>query len=307
MFRHGHTTIDSCIAKLRGAAAHPARPFVLSKKDIAFIIKRSKSVIASQPVFLDLAPPIVVCGDLHGQFFDLLRIFNYCGDPSSTSYLFLGDYVDRGQLSVNTICLLLCYKAKYPDSFFLLRGNHEAPSVNRYYGFYDECRRHYRASLWKDFNELFEWFPITAVIGQRILCVHGGISPLLRDLQQLREFQRPLKVPETGLLCDLLWADPGSTASDFGDNERGISCVFGEKPLKAFFEANSLNLLIRAHQVVNAGFDFPYLPSKTALTVFSAPNYCGCCGNSGAVISVSEQMTCKTVTFAPKSSAEAPE
>ena len=300
MFRKEPTTIDACINKLWGVAKTPKRPIVLKKKEIMFIINKSKPIISSQPVFLELVPPLVVCGDIHGQFFDLLRIFERCGDPENTNYLFLGDYVDRGQLSVNTICLLLCYKIRYPENFFLLRGNHEAPYINKIYGFYDECKNNYKSSIWKEFNDLFEWLPISAMIDNRIICFHGGISPELNDIQQLEEIKRPAQIPETGFLCDLLWSDPENIDNDFNDNERGTSYVFGEAPLKRFLEKNKLDLLIRAHQAVNAGFDFPYLPSRTAITIFSAPNYCGFFGNYGAVMTISEQMICKTITFEPK-------
>ena len=293
-------TVDSCIEKLWDIVKNPKHPFVLKKKEILFLINSSKPIISSQPVFLELMPPLVVCGDVHGQFFDLLRIFKRCGDPMKTNYLFLGDYVDRGRQSINTLCLLLCYKIKYPENFFLLRGNHESSNINKIYGFYEECRNYYNGNLWKEFNDLFEWFPISAMIDNRILCLHGGISPDLNDISQLREITRPTTIPETGFLCDLLWSDPENIDVDFSDNERGTSYVFGEAPLGKFLQKNGLDLLVRAHQAINAGFDFPYLPSRSAVTIFSAPNYCGMLGNHGAVMTVSEQMICKVITFEPK-------
>lgn len=168
-------------------------------------------------------------GDIHGQYTDLLRLFEYGGFPPCANYLFLGDYVDRGKQSLETICLLLAYKIKYPENFFLLRGNHECASINRIYGiqnstnlifnslyaslsfhlgFYDECKRRYNIKLWKTFTDCFNCLPIAAIIDEKIFCCHGGLSPDLQNMDQIRRIMRPTDVPDTGLLCDLLWSDP---------------------------------------------------------------------------------------------------
>lgn len=150
----------------------------------------------------------VLAGDIHGQYTDLLRLFEYGGFPPEANYLFLGDYVDRGKQSLETICLLLAYKIKYPENFFLLRGNHECASINRIYGFYDECKRRYNIKLWKTFTDCFNCLPIAAIIDEKIFCCHGGLSPDLQGMEQIRRIMRPTDVPDTGLLCDLLWSDP---------------------------------------------------------------------------------------------------
>ena len=147
-------------------------------------------------------------GDLHGQYFDLLRLFEYGGFPPDSNYLFLGDYVDRGKQSLETICLLLAYKIKYPENFFLLRGNHECASINRIYGFYDECKRRYSIKLWKQFQELFNALPLAALVEAKIFCIHGGLSPDMESPDDLKRVARPVDVPDTGLLCDTLWSDP---------------------------------------------------------------------------------------------------
>jgi serine/threonine-protein phosphatase PP1 catalytic subunit len=157
----------------------------------------------SQPIFLELESPINICGDVHGQFYDLLRLFEYGGYPPEANYLFLGDYVDRGKQSLETICLLLAYKVKYPENFFLLRGNHECASINRIYGFYDECKRRYSVKLWKVFTECFNCLPIAASVDDKILCMHGGLSPELQVLDQLRKICRPTDVPEQGKKINL--------------------------------------------------------------------------------------------------------
>lgn len=169
-----------------------------------------------------------VVGDIHGQYFDLLRIFEYVGFPAlERNYLFVGDYVDRGKQSIEVICLLLAFKLKYPTSFNLLRGNHESQAINRTYGFYDECKRRYSIALWRDFGFCFNYMPVSALIENRILCMHGGLSPDLHSLEQIKNLDRPVDVPESGLLCDLLWSDPDKEVAAWGENERGVSHTFG--------------------------------------------------------------------------------
>jgi serine/threonine-protein phosphatase PP1 catalytic subunit len=157
-------------------------------------------------------------GDIHGQYYDLLRLFEYGGFPPEANYLFLGDYVDRGKQSLETICLLLAYKIKYPENFFILRGNHECASINRIYGFYDECefidvlyvipstkinrfligKRRYNIKLWKTFTDCFNCLPIAAIIDEKIFTMHGGLSPDLQSMEQIRRVMRPTDVPDTG-------------------------------------------------------------------------------------------------------------
>ena len=150
---------------------------------------------------------MIIKGDIHGQYYDLLRIFEYGGYPPKTNYLFLGDYVDRGKQSLETsfinyllylVSLLLAFKIKYPENFFLLRGNHETSSISRMYGFYDECKRRYNIKLWKLFCNCFNTFPITALINDKILCMHGGLSPELNSINQLKNILRPSEIPLRG-------------------------------------------------------------------------------------------------------------
>lgn len=188
-------------------------------------------------------------GDVHGQFSDLLRLFEYGGLPPSANYLFLGDYVDRGKQSIETICLLLAYKIKYPDNFFLLRGNHECASINRIYGFYDECKRRFSVRLWRLFTDCFNCLPVAALIDDKILCMHGGLSPDLQAMEQIREIERPVDVPDQGLLCDLLWSDPDREIRGWGENDRGVSYTFGADKVAEFLRKHNLDLICRAHQV----------------------------------------------------------
>ena len=243
-----------------------------------------------QPTFLELESPITVCGDTHGQYLDLLKLFEVGCFPPETNYLFLGDYVDRGNQSLETICLLLAYKIKYDENFFLLRGNHECASINRIYGFYDECKKRYSLKIWKIFIDLFNCLPITACIDDKILLMHGGLSPELNTVDQLKKIVRPTDVPEEGLLCDLLWSDPESQCNGWGKNDRGVSVVFNEKVLSRFLEKNDMDLVCRAHQVVEEGYEF--FGDRQLVTVFSAQNYCGEFDNAGAMMVIDENLMC---------------
>lgn len=173
---------------------------------------------------LILFAQLQICGDIHGQYYDLLRLFEYGGFPPEANYLFLGDYVDRGKQSLETICLLLAYKIKYPENFFILRGNHECASINRIYGFYDECKRRYNIKLWKTFTDCFNCLPIAAIIDEKIFTMHGGLSPDLNSMEQIRRVMRPTDVSSTSMLaCHL--AVCCETAQAFADMIRFLIAV----------------------------------------------------------------------------------
>lgn len=264
-------------------------------------------------------PPQQICGDIHGQYYDLLRLFEYGGFPPEANYLFLGDYVDRGKQSLETICLLLAYKIKYPENFFILRGNHECASINRIYGFYDECKRRYNIKLWKTFTDCFNCLPIAAIIDEKIFTMHGGLSPDLNSMEQIRRVMRPTdvssllwllvkhrlllsvplfdevsdlfeQIPDCGLLCDLLWSDPDKDITGWSENDRGVSFTFGPDVVSRFLQKHDMDLICRAHQVVEDGYEF--FSKRQLVTLFSAPNYCGEFDNAGAMMSVDESLLC---------------
>ena len=262
----------------------------LTEIELKYLINTSKKILIEQPTFLELETPITVCGDTHGQYPDLLRLFDLGGYPPGTNYLFLGDYVDRGEQSIETICLLSAYKIKYEENFFILRGNHECGSINRIYGFYDECKRRYSIKIWKNFVDLFNCLPIAACIDDKIFLVHGGLSPELKNIDDIKKIMRPTDVAEEGLLCDLLWSDPENSNKDWGVNDRGVSVTFNVRVLEKFLENNDLDLLCRAHQVVEEGYEF--FGDKKLVTVFSAPNYCGEFDNNGGIMLVDENLRC---------------
>ena len=249
-------------------------------------------------MLLDLEAPIKIFGDVHGQYFDLFRLFDVAGYPQGNQkFLFIGDYVDRGKQSIETISLLLAYKIKFPQHIFMLRGNHECQSINRMYGFYDECRRRYNMKLWKDFGLCFNMLPVAAIVDDRILCMHGGLSPNLDDLDLINKEMRPRDVPDQGLLCDLVWSDPEVEIQGWLDNDRGVSYVFGPDVVKKFNKKHQLNLICRAHQVVEEGYEF--IANRGLVTIFSAPNYCGEFDNSAGILNVDETLCCSLDQLKP--------
>ena len=271
---------------------------ILTQEEIKFLCTKSLDIFMEEPVLLEVSAPVNICGDTHGQFNDLLRLFEFGGRPPETNYLFLGDYVDRGKNSVETMCLLLAYKIKYPKNVFLLRGNHESELINHVYGFYDECRRRYNIKTYKLFSDCFNWLPISAIVDDKILCMHGGLSPELVSLDRIRKIVRPTEVPDKGILCDLLWSDPDKNVDGWGNNERGVSVTFNEGIVNKIVEDLDIDLVCRAHQVVERGFEF--FADKKLVTVFSAPNYCNQFDNAGAMMLVDENLVCGFKILIPK-------
>jgi serine/threonine-protein phosphatase PP1 catalytic subunit len=268
--------IDEMISRLLdvGYSAKVQKAVCLKNPEITAICQAAREVFLSQPTLIELSPPVKIVGDVHGQYSDLIRMFEMCGYPPSSNYLFLGDYVDRGKQSLETILLLLCYKIKYPENFFLLRGNHECANVTRgkppfvtlrhpsnalaVYGFYDECKRRCSIKIWKTFIDVFNCLPIAAIVASKIFCVHGGLSPSLAQMDDIRRISRPTDVPDFGLLNDLLWSDPSDTAVDWEDNERGVSYCYGKAVIQEFLSRYDFDLICRAHMVVEDGCIYPF-------------------------------------------------
>jgi serine/threonine-protein phosphatase PP1 catalytic subunit len=264
--------LDDMIQRLLDAAyaGKVTKTVCLKNAEIFAICSAAREVFLSQPALLELAPPVKIVGDIHGQYTDLIRMFEMCGFPPNSNYLFLGDYVDRGKQSLETILLLMCYKLKFPENFFLLRGNHECANVTRVYGFYDECKRRCNIKVWKAFVDTFNTLPIAAIVAQKIFCVHGGLSPSLSHMDDIRQIARPTDVPDYGLLNDLLWSDPADMENDWESNERGVSYCFGKKVIMEFLQRHDFDLVCRAHMVVEDGYEF--FTDRVLVTVFSAPN-----------------------------------
>ena len=243
----------------------------------------------------DVRAPVTICGDIHGQFYDLVELFRIGGRCPETNYLFMGDYVDRGYYSVETVTLLVTLKVRYRDRIFILRGNHESRQITQVYGFYDECLRKYgNANVWKFFTDLFDYFPLTAVVQGAVFCLHGGLSPSIDTLDTIRQLDRAQEVPHEGAMCDLLWSDPDERQG-WGISPRGAGYTFGQDVSEQFNHTNGLRLVSRAHQLVMDGYAWAH--DKNVVTIFSAPNYCYRCGNQAAIMEVDEALAYKFLQF----------
>ncbi|KAI7878896.1 Metallo-dependent phosphatase [Lichtheimia hyalospora FSU 10163] len=267
----------------------------LSEEQALYILEKGTEILKEEPNLLEVGAPITVCGDIHGQYYDLMKLFEVGGDPANTTYLFLGDYVDRGYFSIECVLYLWSLKMWYPKSFFLLRGNHECRHLTDYFTFKIECRHKYTEPVYEACMDSFCALPLAAVMNRQFLCIHGGLSPELQTLDDLRNFDRFREPPTHGLMCDLLWADP---LEEFGqektnelfihNNVRGCSYFFSYHAACAFLERNNLLSIIRAHEAQDAGYRM-YRKSKTTsfpsvMTIFSAPNYLDVYNNKAAVL-----------------------
>ena len=263
-----------------------------------YIINKAYDILKKEDSMLKISAPLFICGDIHGQYYDLLRLFDILDYPPKHKFLFLGDYVDRGKQSLECLLLLLCLKIAYPTKIFLLRGNHESEALNKIYGFYDECKRRLSIKCFKKITNLFNILPITALIDENILCMHGGLSKDLTNIEQLNKIVRPTEIPDEGLLCDLVWSDPSDELSEnFGENERNVSVTFSKNVVEEFNKKNGLDLICRAHQVVEEGFQF--FAGMKLVTIFTAPNYMGEFDNNGGILEVGEDLLCKIHVLKP--------
>ena len=171
--------------------------------------QQAKEILQQESNVQPVNAPVTVCGDIHGQFYDLAELFRIGGACPETNYLFMGDYVDRGYYSLETVTLLVALKVRYRNRITILRGNHESRQITQVYGFYDESLRKYgNANVWKHFTDTFDFLPMTAVVAGRIFCLHGGLSPSIDTLDHARDLDRVQEVPHEGPMCDLVWSDP---------------------------------------------------------------------------------------------------
>ncbi|KNE54559.1 serine/threonine-protein phosphatase 2B catalytic subunit [Allomyces macrogynus ATCC 38327] len=277
---------------LRNHFFHEGR---ITEEQALWILSKGTEILRNEPNMLEVDAPITVCGDIHGQYFDLMKLFEVGGDPATTKYLFLGDYVDRGYFSIECVLYLWALKIWYPETLFLLRGNHECRHLTDYFTFKTECKHKYSERIYEACLESFCCLPLAAVMNKQFLCIHGGISPELVTLDDLRNINRFREPPTHGIMCDLLWADP---LEDFGQEKtnetfvhnhvRGCSYFYSYHAACNFLEKNNLLSIIRAHEAQDSGYRM-YKKTKTTgfpsvITIFSAPNYLDVYNNKAAVL-----------------------
>ncbi|KAI5477395.1 hypothetical protein MNV49_006384 [Pseudohyphozyma bogoriensis] len=311
------SSLDRQIAQLKNCQP-------ISEQQVKELCLKAREILQVEEANVQwIDSPVTICGDIHGQFWDLLELFKVGGMCPDTNYLFLGarafflgqtdvtlaisanassrtshapgDYVDRGFYSVETFLLLLAFKVRYPDRITLIRGNHESRQITQVYGFYDECMRKYgSASVWRYCCEVFDYLTLGAVVDGKVFCVHGGLSPNVHSLDQIRLIDRKQEVPHDGAMCDLLWSDPDDIEG-WGLSPRGAGYLFGADVVKQFVHTNDLSLIARAHQLVMEGHKLMF--DDLIVTVWSAPNYCYRCGNVASILELDENLKSSYRTF----------
>uniref|UniRef100_A0A7S3VRN1 Serine/threonine-protein phosphatase n=1 Tax=Dunaliella tertiolecta TaxID=3047 RepID=A0A7S3VRN1_DUNTE len=274
--------LDGCLEKIRKCE-------ILAEEELKALCEYVKEILVEESNVQPVNAPVTVCGDIHGQFHDLLRLFETGGQVPSTNYIFMGDFVDRGYNSLEVFTILMLLKARYPANITLLRGNHESRQITQVYGFYDECQRKYgNANAWRYCTEVFDYLTLSAIIDGRVLCVHGGLSPDVRTLDQIRTIDRVCEIPHEGPFCDLMWSDP-EDIDTWAISPRGAGWLFGRKVTQEFNQINGLELICRAHQLVQEGLKYMFA-EKSLVTVWSAPNYCYRCGNVASILIFDDQL-----------------
>lgn len=281
--------LDKCLEKLYAGQ-------LLPEPTLRALCFKLKEKLVKESNVVHVSTPITVVGDIHGQFHDLLEIFHIGGPVPDTNYLFLGDYVDRGLYSVETITLLIVLKLRYPNRIHLIRGNHESRQITQSYGFYTECLNKYGGSsrVWQYFTDLFDYLVLCCIIDNEIFCVHGGLSPNVQTIDQIRIIDRIREIPHDGAMADLVWSDPEddvtnredvtSVSSHFQVSPRGAGYNFGRNVVDKFLQLNGMSKIYRAHQLCNEGFQIYF--DGLVTTVWSAPNYCYRCGNKASILEV---------------------
>lgn len=285
--------VDYCIEVLRNRLLPPVQ-------HIKELCVKVKELLATEPNVLVVSPPVTIVGDIHGQFYDMIEMFRVGGDPPETSYLFMGDYVDRGYFSVETLLLLFAYKVRYPKRVSLIRGNHETRQITQVYGFYDECMRKFGGSdIWRLCTSAFDCLSLAAIVGSgnsnARFAVHAGLTPSCDTIDEINAIDRICEVPHEGAMCDLLWSDPEDIQGGWGISPRGAGYIFGSDVVKQFNRTNGIKQITRSHQLVMSGYREMF--DGGLVTVWSAPNYCYRCGNAGAILELDDSMNATFTTY----------
>lgn len=288
---------------IQGIIVNRQLPMLMNNEELDYVVSSLvyiceyvQQLLLQEESLLYLESPIKICGDIHGQLNDLVRVLQTGGFDVNSKYLFLGDYVDRGPNSLEVICLLFALKCRFPSNVFLLRGNHESPEMTESFGFAYEVEEKLKDTdqanyVLSKFYEAFDSLPIAALISNKIFCVHGGLSPELQSVDEILQIERPTSIPEEGILADLLWSDPNIKTEQWGPNDRGATFTWGKKIASEFIENNKLNKIVRGHQMAQNGINFPFYPDRSVITVFTASNYAGQYNNVAAFVEVDKDPT----------------
>lgn len=293
--------------------------FQFKREQVIELAKECYNVMKNQPPVVSVRLPVKIFGNIHGNFTDLMRFFDTWraptsdssgGDIESFAYIFLGNFVDRGTKSLETICLLFALKVKYPDQIHLIRGSHENRYVNAHYGLGEECKQRLKDditspnSIFNHINNVFSWMPLAAIVEHKILCVHAGIGPNFTRLDSLQKIKRPLELDQehpneySKLLYDVLWSDPATNETDTGykpnslrDNDNIVT--YGVDKVAQFLTANKLEMIIRSHEVPLEGIKL--FANSQVITISSCSNYCGTYNNLACMLVIP-----KTFEIIPK-------
>ncbi|KAH7819060.1 putative calcineurin A [Monocercomonoides exilis] len=281
---------------------HFVREGRINISDITTIVNMAAQIFRTEPNVLDISGEVRVAGDLHGSYYDFLKLLEVGGDPSEFSYLFLGDYVDRGFFGCELLIHMLALKINYPTSFFMIRGNHESKHLTEHFNFKRECIYKYNSDVYYAFLSVFDTMPFAALIGEkRFFCVHAGISPQLKKIDALNGINRFREIPDTGMVTDMLWSDPvpaeldpSNTVTFIDNSARNCSYYYGATAVRQFLRANSLVALVRGHECKDTGFEMQFPrsgtnPFPTVITLFSCPNYVDSFKNQAAILLVKKE------------------
>ncbi|KAK2964350.1 putative Serine/threonine-protein phosphatase 2B catalytic subunit [Blattamonas nauphoetae] len=281
---------------------HLVREGRLAIPDITEICNRAAAIFRTEPNVVEIGDEVRVAGDLHASYYDFVKLLEVGGDPATSQYLFLGDYVDRGFFGCELLIHMLALKVSYPKTWWMLRGNHESRQLVEHFNFKRECLYKYSIDVLNAFLSVFDTMPIGALIGERrFFCVHAGISPQLKKLDAVATVNRFRDVPESGLMADLLWSDPlpadaeGKDTIAFTDNTaRNCSYFYGATAVRTFLRTNSLVALVRGHECKDQGFEMQFPrsgqnPFPTVITLFSCPNYVDSFKNQAALLIVKKE------------------
>jgi len=265
---------------------------------VSEICKASKEIFMNEQTLLRIQSPFVVVGDIHGHILDLFRVLQTYGLPFQQKYVFLGDFVDRGEFCLETVLIVLLMKILCPKNVYIIRGNHEFRFMCSEGGFLDKIKEIYDdETVFDHFIDTFGYMPLAALIDGSVLCVHGGIGPDLYSLDQINNIKRPFHDFGDCVADSIYWSDPSDNIDFFAPSTRGIGYLFGKDGLNHFLETNCITHLVRAHEVTMQGAIYKF--NGKVISVFGASSYCGAMNNSSGVLIIGNRTHLEIKRFPP--------